>query len=77
MTELVRGLGALLKKGWRPMRTIILASWDAEEYGLIGSTEFAEDHGDWLANRSEFCRVPLILSAMPLQLLCGRSCEDI
>jgi N-acetylated-alpha-linked acidic dipeptidase len=53
MTELVRGLGALLRKGWRPMRTIILASWDAEEYGLIGSTEFAEDHGDWLANKSE------------------------
>ena len=36
------------------MRTIILASWDAEEYGLMGSTEFAEDHGDWLANRSEY-----------------------
>ena len=34
------------------MRTIILASWDAEEYGLIGSTEFAEDHGDWLSDKS-------------------------
>ncbi|ODN82116.1 hypothetical protein L202_02423 [Cryptococcus amylolentus CBS 6039] len=46
--ETVRGLGALLKKGWKPLRTIVLASWDAEEYGLIGSTEWAEDFGDWL-----------------------------
>ncbi|BEJ14845.1 hypothetical protein CspHIS471_0406120 [Cutaneotrichosporon sp. HIS471] len=46
--DMVRGLGTLLRKGWRPMRSIILASWDAEEYGLIGSTEWAEDFGDWL-----------------------------
>ncbi|GMK59448.1 hypothetical protein CspeluHIS016_0800540 [Cutaneotrichosporon spelunceum] len=46
--ELVRGLGALRARGWRPMRSILLASWDAEEYGLIGSTEWAEDFGDWL-----------------------------
>lgn len=48
MYELVRGLGTLLKKGWKPMRTIILAAWDGEEYGLVGSTEFAEGEGDWL-----------------------------
>jgi N-acetylated-alpha-linked acidic dipeptidase len=29
--ELVRGLGALLKKGWKPLRTILIATWDAEE----------------------------------------------
>ena len=29
--EVIRGLGVLLKKGWRPLRTIVLASWDAEE----------------------------------------------
>ncbi|KAE8537903.1 hypothetical protein D1P53_005964 [Cryptococcus gattii VGV] len=46
--EVIRGLGTLLKKGWKPLRTIVLASWDAEEYGLIGSTEWAEDFGDWL-----------------------------
>ena len=45
--ELVRGLGKLLSSGWRPMRTIVLASWDAEEYGLIGSVEWAEDFGEW------------------------------
>ena len=31
MQELVRGLGYLLKKGWKPLRTILIASWDAEE----------------------------------------------
>lgn len=53
MYEMIRGLGALLRKGWKPMRTIILASWDAEEYGLIGSVEWTEDFGDWLSDHSE------------------------
>jgi len=43
MLEVGRGFGELLKQGWKPRRTIILASWDAEEYGLIGSTEWAEE----------------------------------
>ncbi|WVQ72430.1 hypothetical protein IAR50_001982 [Cryptococcus sp. DSM 104548] len=46
--ETIRGLGLLLQKGWKPLRSIVLASWDAEEYGLIGSTEWAEDFGRWL-----------------------------
>ena len=46
--EVVRALGALLRKGWQPLRTIVIASWDAEEYGLIGSTEYGEDFKDWL-----------------------------
>lgn len=44
MLESVRGLGALLKQGWRPERTIVFGSWDAEEEGLIGSTEWGEEH---------------------------------
>jgi N-acetylated-alpha-linked acidic dipeptidase len=51
--EMVRGFGKLLSKGWKPLRTIVLASWDAEEYGLIGSTEWTEDFGDWLKINSE------------------------
>ena len=43
MLEVGRGLGELLKSGWKPRRTIVLCSWDAEEYGLIGSTEWAEE----------------------------------
>ncbi|KAJ3537181.1 hypothetical protein NMY22_g5696 [Coprinellus aureogranulatus] len=46
--ELVRGYGALLKKGWKPLRTILIATWDAEEYGLIGSTEWGEDFTEWI-----------------------------
>ncbi|KAI0307023.1 hypothetical protein B0F90DRAFT_1807731 [Multifurca ochricompacta] len=46
--ELVRGLGALLREGWKPLRTIVIASWDAEEYGLIGSTEWGEDFAEWI-----------------------------
>lgn len=42
MLEAVRGIGALLKQGWRPKRTILFCSWDAEEQGLIGSTEWVE-----------------------------------
>jgi N-acetylated-alpha-linked acidic dipeptidase len=44
MLEAVHGIGELLKSGWRPRRTIVFASWDAEEQGLIGSTEWAEQH---------------------------------
>lgn len=44
MLEVARAFGELLKQGWRPRRTIKLCSWDAEEYGLIGSTEWVEEH---------------------------------
>jgi N-acetylated-alpha-linked acidic dipeptidase len=50
MLETVHGLGDLLKQGWQPKRRIVIASWDAEEEGLIGSTEWAEQHADHLAN---------------------------
>jgi N-acetylated-alpha-linked acidic dipeptidase len=42
--EEARGLGLLLKQGWKPKRTIIYAFWDGEEPGLLGSTEWAETH---------------------------------
>ncbi|HKE32542.1 MAG TPA: M28 family metallopeptidase [Candidatus Angelobacter sp.] len=50
MLEAVHGIGELLKHGWKPERTIIFASWDAEEEGLIGSTEWGEEHERDLAN---------------------------
>ena len=50
MLEAVHGLGELLKSGWRPQRTIVFASWDAEEQGLIGSTEYAEQYAQPLQN---------------------------
>ncbi len=42
--EMCRALGSAVKHGWKPRRTILYASWDAEEYGLVGSTEWAEEH---------------------------------
>lgn len=50
--ELMAGLGALLKKGWRPLRTILVANWDAEEYGLVGSTEAAEDYAKFFKEKA-------------------------
>jgi N-acetylated-alpha-linked acidic dipeptidase len=50
--ETCRALGAAVKNGWKPRRTLMYASWDAEEYGLVGSTEWAEEHKaelDWMA----------------------------
>jgi N-acetylated-alpha-linked acidic dipeptidase len=44
MLESVHAIGALLKDGWRPKRTLMFASWDAEEEGLVGSTEWVEQH---------------------------------
>jgi len=42
MMEVGRSLGRLLDRGWRPDRTIVIAGWDGEEYGLFGSTEWVE-----------------------------------
>ena len=43
-----KAIGKLFKEGWRPRRTLIYASWDGEEPGLLGSTEWAEQHADEL-----------------------------
>lgn len=48
IVELGRAFGKLLAQGWKPKRNIVLASWDAEEYGLVGSTEWVEEYIPWL-----------------------------
>lgn len=48
LMEVGRGLGELVRGGWKPKRTIVLALWDGEEWGLLGSTEWAEKHADEL-----------------------------
>jgi N-acetylated-alpha-linked acidic dipeptidase len=50
MLEAVHGVGVLLAQGWKPRRTLFFCSWDAEEEGLIGSTEWAEEHAKPLAH---------------------------
>ncbi|KAH8780867.1 glutamate carboxypeptidase II [Diaporthe sp. PMI_573] len=52
MVELSKAFGKLLSTGWRPRRNIVLCSWDAEEYGLYGSTEWVEEYVPWLAQTS-------------------------
>ncbi|XP_069825765.1 N-acetylated-alpha-linked acidic dipeptidase 2-like [Dendropsophus ebraccatus] len=51
LQEVARSFGAKLRQGWRPRRTIIFASWDAEEFGLLGSTEWAEENAKILQER--------------------------
>jgi N-acetylated-alpha-linked acidic dipeptidase len=41
-----KAIGALAREGWRPKRTLVYASWDGEEAGLLGSTEWVETHAD-------------------------------
>ena len=47
-----KAIGALLKSGWKPKRTLIYASWDGEEPGLLGSTEWVETHAAELQRKA-------------------------
>src|SRR6202021_1348099 len=62
MLETVHGLGQLLKQGWKPKRTIVIGSWDAEEEGLIGSTEWAEQHESELASSAAYFNMDVAVS---------------
>ncbi|HZQ21300.1 MAG TPA: M28 family metallopeptidase [Terriglobales bacterium] len=62
MLEAVHGIGELLKSGWKPKRTIVFGSWDAEEFGLIGSSEWGEQHAKELANAAAYLNVDVAVS---------------
>ncbi len=62
MLEAARGLGTLLHQGWRPRRTIIFCSWDAEEEGLMGSTEWVEQQGHALDHAVAYFNVDVAVS---------------
>jgi N-acetylated-alpha-linked acidic dipeptidase len=62
MLEAAHGLGELLKSGWKPKRTIVLGSWDGEEEGLIGSTEWGEQHESELANAVAYFNMDVAVS---------------
>jgi len=62
MLESVHGIGELLKSGWKPKRTLVFCSWDGEEEGLIGSTEWVEQHGDDLRNAVAYFNVDVAVS---------------
>ncbi len=62
MLEAVHGIGELLKQGWKPKRSIIVGSWDAEEEGLIGSTEWAEQHATELVHAVAYLNTDVSVS---------------
>jgi N-acetylated-alpha-linked acidic dipeptidase len=62
MLEAVHGIGALLQQGWKPKRTIVFCSWDAEEEGLIGSTEWVEQQGRLLDRAVAYFNVDVAVS---------------
>jgi N-acetylated-alpha-linked acidic dipeptidase len=62
MLEAVHGVGELLKSGWKPKRTLVFCSWDGEEEGLMGSTEWAEQHESELASSPAYFNVDVAVS---------------
>jgi N-acetylated-alpha-linked acidic dipeptidase len=62
MLEAVHGIGELLKTGWKPKRRIVFGSWDAEEEGLIGSTEWAEGHARHLEHAVAYFNTDVAVS---------------
>uniref|UniRef100_A0A131YJE0 Aminopeptidase NAALADL1 n=1 Tax=Rhipicephalus appendiculatus TaxID=34631 RepID=A0A131YJE0_RHIAP len=52
LMELVRLFGSLRKNGWTPGRTLVFASWDAEEFGMVGSNEWVQAHEQELYHRT-------------------------
>ncbi|CAL4102285.1 unnamed protein product, partial [Meganyctiphanes norvegica] len=75
LLETARVLGQLKKEGWRPRRTIVFCSWGAEEYGLIGSYEWVEEHLHKLQERatayinSDLCTEGPVLTAKASPML--------
>lgn len=52
LLEEARAFGEILKKGWKPKRTIVYCAWDGEEEGLLGSTEWVEEHAAELKEKA-------------------------
>ena len=52
MLEEAQAIGQLVKAGWKPKRTLVYCAWDAEEPGLLGSTEWVEDHMNELQQKT-------------------------
>ncbi len=62
LLEAVHGVGALLHNGWRPKRTLVFSSWDAEEEGLIGSTEWVEQNAQALQHAVAYFNIDVGVS---------------
>lgn len=75
--EIVKAFGQMMEKGWKPLRTIVFASWDAEEYGLVGSTEFGEDYAKWSKKIVAYLNVDVSVSGSGLSIHASPSLADM
>jgi len=73
MLEMVRGFGALKRSGWRPRRTVVVASWSGEELGLLGSTAFVEARlrGALLGRAVAYLNVDVAVAGDMFQVACS------
>jgi N-acetylated-alpha-linked acidic dipeptidase len=62
MLEAVHGIGELLKSGWKPKRTLVFGSWDGEEEGLMGSTEWVEQNEKQLRDAPAYFNMDVAVS---------------
>ena len=78
LLEMARALGGLAKSGWRPRRTIQLCSWDGEEYGLLGSTEYAEGAAEELgAKAAVYLNVDVAVAGRSFRVNGSQSLADV
>ena len=79
LLELARSFSMLLQKGWKPRRTILLASWSGEEYGLLGSTAFAELSPDIVKDAIAYLNVDCAVKGNngPLSVSLTHSLEEL
>ncbi|KAE8316054.1 hypothetical protein BDV41DRAFT_133458 [Aspergillus transmontanensis] len=52
LNEVIRSFGQAVQQGWQPLRTLIFISWDGNEPGLLGSTNWVKENLPWLFNRT-------------------------
>ncbi|GKE81867.1 probable glutamate carboxypeptidase LAMP1 isoform X2, partial [Tanacetum coccineum] len=68
LLEVAERLEKLRKQGWKPRRSIIFCNWDAEEYGLVGSTEWVEENREMLSSKVvAYLNVDVAVSGAGLQ----------
>jgi N-acetylated-alpha-linked acidic dipeptidase len=77
LLEIARGLSALREEGWRPRRDLLLAFWDAEEFGAVGSTEFVEARRESLGRRAVAYLNVDVLTAGTLDVSGSPSLRDL
>jgi N-acetylated-alpha-linked acidic dipeptidase len=78
LLEMARGIAELVKTGWHPRRTLMLCSWDGEEYGLLGSTEFAEEHAaDLSAKAVAYLNVDVAVAGKDFRVNGAQALADV